>query len=734
MGSPLSVNVPGRGLGRSKIMASASALVASISEALKVGRFFNASGGAAGTGCTVNLGANDTTTVQNAINAAVDGDVICMPSGSVTWATPITITDKRITLQGPTCTLSGTAVSAACPLTITGNVGNQPLIQVNSCDAADFVTLAHFTYKVNSVGASAGSINVSCGAQTGYPPEVFRIHHVQCNGDPVDGTTNNNGARCVFLNAAYGLIDHSQFFTQTDHGMVAISAGRDNNSATSNTYHHPFSLGDRNAVYIEDSFSYSTTAGQGNGATDNYTGARIVWRMNTTYNNNVGLHGWDSQPRGVPTFEFYGNTFIAESGVGSMVLTQPRSGTGIVALNVVRNLPGTTGYVGYFGPIYYGAMTPADQSGNPWLNTRASGAYPSGTWGTNPISGVSTAYDNKGNRVTGSNPIDGNQFGAGSMDADYTRTVTDLSTTSGSAVITSVNANFVAGDLSKRIYGTNIKAGRIIANGGWSLSGTTLTCASCNFTIGDVGRLIGNSGNAQSIPTNTTITSVTNTTTAVVSTSFTSSSEGLLLIDCYLVSINEASNQATMNCKADGNGTNGTLTIGYTNEGYPLADQPGRGYFATANAGNWPNSSSYTDANYEALMPIYLFGTRFQNQAGTWSNPPTSAVSMNGVQGYVKANREWYDPVGELQTNSTTPFNGTVGTGIGTLANRPTTCTAGVGYWAVDQGSWNAGSFTYTYPNGGSTYSQGQLYKCTAANTWTLYWTPLTYPHPLQTS
>lgn len=61
--------------------------------------------------------------------------------------------------------------------------------------------------------------------------------------------------------------------------------------------------------------------------------------------------------------------------------------------------------------------------------------------------------------------------------------------------------------------------------------------------------------------------------------------------------------------------------------------------------------------------------------------------------------------------------------GFGTLARRPTTCptnpenafgmgVAGVGYFATDSGP------------------QGTLYTC-SANTWTVYYTPYTYPHPL---
>lgn len=76
------------------------------------------------------------------------------------------------------------------------------------------------------------------------------------------------------------------------------------------------------------------------------------------------------------------------------------------------------------------------------------------------------------------------------------------------------------------------------------------------------------------------------------------------------------------------------------------------------------------------------------------------------------------------QSSPTSPFNGTIGTGYGTLANRPATCTTGVGYWATDQGSWN------TY----NSSQEGELYICTATNTWTMSYEPYTYPHPLDTS
>src|SRR5262249_35048727 len=65
----------------------------------------------------------------------------------------------------------------------------------------------------------------------------------------------------------------------------------------------------------------------------------------------------------------------------------------------------------------------------------------------------------------------------------------------------------------------------------------------------------------------------------------------------------------------------------------------------------------------------------------------------------------------------------TTGTAVGLWANRPATCTPGVGYWATDQGgNWDT-------TNG--TVNDGALYVCGAANTFQPYYTPYRYPHPL---
>jgi hypothetical protein len=167
--------------------------------------------------------------------------------------------------------------------------------------------------------------------------------------------------------------------------------------------------------------------------------------------------------------------------------------------------------------------------------------------------------------------------------------------------------------------------------------------------------------------------------------------------------------------------------------GYPCLDQPGRG-IGDLLIGSFPsnkiNSTTGTLAwPRQALEPVYFWNNVGAPHPGYGGG--TNLYNDNSG-GRVVANRDYYPQASGIQTTSLSPFDGTVGTGWGTLANRPATCTAGVGYFAMDQGSWNTSS---SNPQGVNlSGSDGLLYKCTSTNTWTLYYTPYTYPHPLQSS
>jgi hypothetical protein len=141
--------------------------------------------------------------------------------------------------------------------------------------------------------------------------------------------------------------------------------------------------------------------------------------------------------------------------------------------------------------------------------------------------------------------------------------------------------------------------------------------------------------------------------------------------------------------------------------GYACLDQVARGK-GDLISGSFPNAVNTRTGTIawpqQALEPVYEWLNNVTVSSAYWA--------VYDAPSYVE-NQDYY-----LYTAS---FNGSSGSGSGLLSARPSTCTTGVAYWATDQGNWNQSG------SGG----QGQLFVCTSTNTWTLYYTPYTYPHPL---
>jgi len=166
-------------------------------------------------------------------------------------------------------------------------------------------------------------------------------------------------------------------------------------------------------------------------------------------------------------------------------------------------------------------------------------------------------------------------------------------------------------------------------------------------------------------------------------------------------------------------------------KGYPCVDGIGRGA-GDLLSGVFPTKCNQTlgcstysgQSPRQALEPTYVFNNVYNPPANYpdhyWTN--TAPVS-------IAENRDYYLEIPNYGEPGT--FNGTTGVGCGpagssacnNAVNRPSTCTTGVGFWDTSQGNWNQSG----------SGPQGVFYACTATNTWTLYYTPYTYPHPLAT-
>lgn len=172
---------------------------------------------------------------------------------------------------------------------------------------------------------------------------------------------------------------------------------------------------------------------------------------------------------------------------------------------------------------------------------------------------------------------------------------------------------------------------------------------------------------------------------------------------------------------------NGTNTTGDSADGVPGADgnrSGGYGYPC------WHQPGRNKDAE---LKPVYEWLNRDHNgvrttaqiESGNWTGLDADCANNNTdrINCHIQTNRDIFFGVSmTAQSSPTSPFDGTSGIGHGTLANRPTTCSAGtnvdtedagmsgVGYWATDVKT---------------------LYRCATTNTWVVHYRPYVYPHPL---
>jgi hypothetical protein len=151
-----------------------------------------------------------------------------------------------------------------------------------------------------------------------------------------------------------------------------------------------------------------------------------------------------------------------------------------------------------------------------------------------------------------------------------------------------------------------------------------------------------------------------------------------------------------------GTGVNGTGSAWDQNSdtisGYSCIDQLGRGK-GDLLSGLFPNKVNTALGKIawprQALEPVYEWNN-------TWSCASCGGSFWANYDKGTQQDRDYY--------LFTPTFKGTSGVGSGLLSARPSTCALNVAYWATDTST---------------------LYQCSAPNTWTTYYKPYTYPHPL---
>ncbi len=160
----------------------------------------------------------------------------------------------------------------------------------------------------------------------------------------------------------------------------------------------------------------------------------------------------------------------------------------------------------------------------------------------------------------------------------------------------------------------------------------------------------------------------------------------------------------------------------------------GSNYLSVASA-----NSSWQDGRFGIMITSGTGSGQCANITGgtsTQYNVSPNWTTIPDSTSHYSINADWqYNGLLENVNffNDQTPnFNGTVGCGCGPLSSRPSTCTVGVGYWATNQTCTQVSSANCG-PHPSAPLS-GTFYKCTATNTWTSYYTPYTYPHPLRVS
>jgi len=266
-------------------------------------------------GGTVPAASCNKTDVQNAINAAVDGDVVAVPAGTCTWAERLTWTNKRIHVMG-----------AGIGQTVI--LGNGLFLIEASANPASF-RISNFTF-TGPGGQANEAIKITNQNTTSFT-KGWRVDHNRF-------LYSNAGETMAVYGLSWGVIDHNTWDTNGSpalplyiYGYLNTETGTGNSLYGSTYWNRPMNLGSDEAIYFENN-TLNFAAGTGQPFVfDMDFGGAIVVRHNVIHNAYVQTHSARTNGRGGFKYEMYNNVVTDSNSRFALM----RSGSGVFFNNQV---------------------------------------------------------------------------------------------------------------------------------------------------------------------------------------------------------------------------------------------------------------------------------------------------------------------------------------------------------------------------------------------------------------
>lgn len=259
-------------------------------------------GGYAGTGSVLPTNGSRSD-VQTKIDAATNGDIICIPSGSYTWDQAVVWADKDILVIG--------AGSAAT--TITSSQNFIFFVHIANVARGGFrITGLHLTGSVTEAAVRVSSASIAAVA-TGR----WRIDH-----NHFDMTSGYRDAVHIGRGVNYGVIDHNTFdwfgaFVIRETFALDSEDGSGDKSTWAGNFcaQQPTAFGSDQFVFVEDNTinSYRNDGSPLWVHDSSNGGGRIVFRRNAVTGGQFYNHWTRGQEIAATAMEIYNNTWVIGS-------------------------------------------------------------------------------------------------------------------------------------------------------------------------------------------------------------------------------------------------------------------------------------------------------------------------------------------------------------------------------------------------------------------------------------